>query len=140
MTVEKPSCDNIEALKVQSWEEILGLYRESVTTVYGKELEPFIGIIETLIKRGINTKFFASQSHGRFVLGRLASSSLEGFYQPHILATLNQHGKIEVELCHIHERGYYILRKGVCVPSAAADAIVDFVKELSRIDEVGEEK
>jgi hypothetical protein len=126
MAAEQPTAENQEARKIQSWQEVLGLFHEHVTTLHGKALEPFIGIIESLMQRGIAKDFFALQSGGR-----LGVSLSEAWPRPHVMATLNQSGDIEVELCHQDLQRYEVLRKQVCRPSEAADVIAEFAKLLA---------
>jgi hypothetical protein len=126
MAAEQPTAENEEARKIQSWQEVLASYHESMDTVHGKAWAPFIGIIETLIERPIAKEFFASQS-----VGRLVVSLSEAWPRPHVMATLNQSGDIEVELCHQDLQRYEVLRKQVCRPSEAADVIAEFAKLLA---------
>lgn len=134
MTAEKPTEDNLEALKIKSWEEVLEIFRVDALQVYGKDAEVFLEITKTLIQRGMNKEFFASQSHSRLVL-----ESDKDYYHPHVMATLNQSGNIEVEIWHLHPVGHQILRRQVCSPNEAASVIEDFAKELGRMGELRDE-
>ena len=70
--------ENAEYLKTQSWQEVLDIYREAITTVNGKDHAPLLRIVEALTQRGVDKEFFASQS-----LLRLVVSLSKDWPRPH---------------------------------------------------------
>lgn len=115
-----------EDRKVMSWRDTLSLYLDGLELPEAEYQRPLTSVITTLIERGMNRDYYASQSHMRFCVSRTESS-----YDPHVMAIPRSDGTIVCELWVPFLSGDIVKMRQPCTATAAPDVIIEYSKSLA---------
>jgi hypothetical protein len=106
-------------LNSQSWQSVLSLFYDMLTTVHGSMLTPIIHIIEDVKRRNLDEQYYASQSVGRLVVRRTDHDELDDY----VMVFCNKDSTLLCQRYMPSATGPVVVEEIVCPPEAVLDFI-----------------